>query len=45
MIEPLQEANKQIYAQKINNKEQELHDAKEECKVLEENKKGILQNK
>ena len=29
-----------MYVQKINNKEQELHNAEEECKILEEKTKG-----
>ena len=40
MIEPLQEQLTSVRS-KINNKEQELHNAKEECKVLEETKKDI----
>lgn len=40
LIEPLQEQLTSVRS-KINNKEQELHNAKEECKVLEETKKDI----
>jgi len=40
LIEPLQEQLTSVRS-KINNKEQELHDAKEECKVLEETKRDI----
>ena len=40
LIEPLQEQITNIRS-KINNKEQELHNAKEECKVLEETKRDI----
>lgn len=40
LIEPLQEQLTNVRS-KINNKEQELHNAKEECKVLEERKRDI----
>ena len=40
LIEPLQEQLTNVRS-KINNKEQELHNAKEECKVLEETKRDI----
>ena len=40
LIEPLQEQLTSVRS-KINNKEQELHNAKEECKVLEERKRDI----
>ena len=40
LIEPLQEQLTSVRS-KINNKEQELHNAKEECKVLEETKRDI----
>lgn len=40
LIEPLQEQLTSVRL-KINNKEQELHNAKEECKVLEERKRDI----
>ena len=40
LIDPLQEQLTSVRS-KINNKEQELHNAKEECKVLEETKRDI----
>ena len=40
LIEPLQEQLTSVRS-KINNKEQELHNAKEECKILEETKRDI----
>lgn len=40
LIEPLQKQLTSVRS-KINNKEQELHNAKEECKVLEERKRDI----
>lgn len=40
LIKPLQEQITNVRS-KINNKEQELHNAKEECKVLEETKRDI----
>ena len=40
LIEPLQEQLTSVRS-KINNKEQELHNAKEECKILEERQRDI----
>ena len=40
LIEPLQKQLTSVRS-RINNKEQELHNAKEECKVLEERKRDI----